>query len=356
MSSKIFFTVGPSQVFPTVKKHIQKALDLNIPSISHRGQEFKQIYQELDQNLKKLLKIPPDHQIFLVSSALEAMERTIQGTVKKDSFHVITGSFGKTWTKIAQNLGKTTQIQEAEPGQGIDLKNLSVPLQSETICLTHNDTSTGVTLEIKDIENLKKKFPQKIIALDVVSSIPYVDINYKFIDIVLLSVQKGFGLPAGLGVLIVSPQALKRAQNLQNNGVVVGSYHSLISLSEKAKEFQTPETPNVLNIWLLNQVLKDMLKVGIKKIRQETEIKSKIFYNFFDKHPKYKVFVKNKINRSNTVIVIDVAGESKIIRDRLKKHNFEVSSGYGPFKEQHIRIANFPTHTKKQVEALLNLI
>ncbi len=102
---KKFFTVGPSQAYPTLTKHILAAIKENIPSLNHRGAEFKTLFKNTTEDLKRLLNIPKTYQIFFVSSALEAMERTIMSCVEKNSFHIITGSFGKSWANYGKDLG-----------------------------------------------------------------------------------------------------------------------------------------------------------------------------------------------------------------------------------------------------------
>jgi phosphoserine aminotransferase len=42
--------------------------------------------------------------------------------------------------------------------------------------------------------------------------------------------------------------------------------------------------------------------------------------------------------------------------DYLAKKHIMVGTGYGPYKAQQVRIANFPTHSKEQVEMLVDLI
>lgn len=351
---KIYFTVGPSQVYPTLYKHLNKAIKNNIPSLSHRGLEFKALFKDVTANLRKLLDIPANYQIFFVSSALEAMERTLQGCVQNCSFHIITGSFGKAWAGYSEQLGKS--VTRVEFNQEAGLSNLQIPKEAELICITQNDTSTGIWIPMEEIYQLKKKFPERLLAIDTVSSTPYVDIDYQCIDIMFFSVQKGFGLPAGLGIMIVSPKALETVDQLMKKGVSIGSYHSLKNLSEKAKDLQTPETPNVLNIYLLNQVIKDMLKIGLKEIREEINQKAKILYKFFDSHKKYSPFIRNPKFRSPTTLVIDVKGKSERIRKTLSKKGFIVGAGYGNNKLNHIRIANFPAHQLKDVYQMLKCI
>lgn len=163
-------------------------------------------------------------------------------------------------------------------------------------------------------------------------------------------------LPAGLGVIIVSPKALQKTEQLIKKGISVGSFHSFKNLSEKAKDFQTPETPNVLNIYLLNKVVTDMLKVGLLNIRKQTNEKAQLIYNFFNNHKKYTPFVSSPKFQSPATIVIDVNGESEKLRNKLSKKGILVGSGYGENKLNHIRIANFPSHSIKDVKLLLSFV
>lgn len=352
---KIYFTVGPSQVYPTLYKHMDRAIKNNIPSISHRGSEFKQIFKETTEGLRKLLSIPENFQIFFVSSALESMERTIQSCCGKTSFHIITGSFGKTWAKLAAELGRKTITYELKNDTAA-FPELKISAKAEIICITQNETSTGFWIPPSEIIKLKERYPEKLMAIDIVSSVPYADIDFKYIDIAFFSVQKGFGLPAGLGVIIVSPKALEKTEELIRKGVVTGSYHCFKKLSEKGEKFQTPETPNVLNIYLLNNVIKHMLKVGVDKIRKDTDEKAKNLYKFFENHTKYDLFIKHPGFRSPTTIVIDVKGESEKLRKKLAKIGYIVGAGYGDNKLNHIRIANFPAHKLNDVKLMLKYI
>jgi phosphoserine aminotransferase len=351
---KIFFTVGPSQLYPTVPNHIRTALQENIYSLSHRSNTFKEIYATAAANLRKLLSIPETHHIFFTSCALEGMDRTIANTVEKKSFHFVNGSFSREFYQIAIDLKKEAQRFDAPNGEGFDFSSVTIPKDTELICLVQNETSTGVSIPMKSIYAMKKNYSSSLIAIDVVSSIPYVKIDFSLIDIAFFSVQKGFGLPAGLGVMIVNEKALAKANSLSQQGIGIGSYHNFVKLLEFEKIFQTRETPNVGNIYLLSKVTTDMLAVGIEKIRKDTEEKARLIYNFFDKHPIYTPAVRAPF-RSQTTIVIDVKGESDKITTLLAQKGFIIAKGYGKRKDMHIRIGNFPAHSFGQVKKLLSL-
>lgn len=359
-------TPGPSQLFPTVKDHIKNGLKEDIYSISHRGSGFQKIYENTCCLLKKLLNIPSDYQIFFLSSATEAMERIIENCVEEKSFHFVNGAFSDRFFKTAQELGKNPQKYESEEGRGFEFNKTKIPQGAELLCFTHNETSTGVVLhEYPHPDPLPQRERERgnagegekpLVALDIVSSVPYVEVDYSFFDCVFFSVQKGFGLPAGLGVLIVSPKAMKKAARLQEKGISTGSYHSFSSVLKYGEKFQTPETPNVMGIYLLGKVLEDMLTIGIQEIRQQTEEKAKMMYDFFDTSSKYVPFVKEHKFRSQTVLTIEVKAGSRPLIERLKKKGIIVGSGYGAFKDSQIRIANFPAITRRDVKRLLGEI
>ena len=147
---KIFFTPGPSQLFPSVGEYIKQALSEDIASISHRSQKFEEIYYNTTISLKKLLDIPTKaYQVFFLSSATEAMERIIENCVEKYSFHFVNGAFSEKFFEIANDLKKEPMKNEVEDGQGFNFKTIKIPKKTELICFTRNETSTGVSLDPK---------------------------------------------------------------------------------------------------------------------------------------------------------------------------------------------------------------
>lgn len=354
--SKIYFTVGPSQVYPSVKDHTLRALDDDIFSLNHRGKQFEELYASVDTQLKELLSVPSEYSIFLLSSGTEAMERIIQNTVSEKSFHIVTGTFGDRFYKTSLELGKLAEAHIYDPLTTFRATDVSVPADAELIAFTHNDTSTGMQIPVEEIYAISEKNPDALIAIDAVSSMPYMDVDYSKVDCVFFSVQKGFGMPAGLGILIVSPRAIKKSSLIKEKGISTGSYHSFASLSEYATKSQTPDTPNVFGIYLLSCVLQDFLEKSIAVIRQETEEKASLLYTFFTESPKFSPLIKDTDHQSKTTIVVEVAGGSEALLKTLKEKGFIVGSGYGKHKNDHIRIANFPAHTRESVEGLIDVL
>lgn len=349
---KLFFTPGPSALFYTVNEHIRTALREQIPSISHRGKAFSKVYQETDEALRDLLTLPDDYCIFFTGSATEIWERMLQAAVNHETMHLVNGAFSRRFSVIANQLGYNPTVVEVPEGQVVTMEQLPKDDSPELIGVTHNETSTGATHPLEDLQSLRSRYPDALIAVDVVSSIPLVNLPYDQIDSFYFSVQKCFGLPAGLGVWLVNKRFIDKAQNMAPTGRT--SYHGIDSYLSKYQKFQTPETPNVLSIYLLGCVVRDMLEKGLQRIRMESKYKSALLYHFLESKPNAQPFVKNPSWRSETVIVSETLGITDTVRGQLLNKGLMVGDGYGKFKGQHLRIANFPTHSKEQIEMLVD--
>jgi phosphoserine aminotransferase len=279
-----------------------------------------------------------------MGSATEAMERIIQNLVRESSHHFVAGSFAQRFAEVATGLGKRPSITRAEPGTSFDLDELDIPDTAELIAVTQNETSAGTSIDPTAIERLRDRYPDRLIAVDIVSSAPYVTLDIAKTDCTFLSVQKGFGLPSGLGVLIASPRTLARSQELLASDYAIGSYHSFPEMAKFELKNQTSETPNILGIYLLGAVSRDFLAYGPSKLRQELAHQSRALYEFIDLHPAFEPLVTKAGHRSHTVLVAAPAGGPAGLMDSLSGHDIKLGSGYGSTKATHIRIANFPAH------------
>lgn len=334
---------------------MRQAFRDGIPSLSHRSKEFESISKEATLGLKELLGIPDDFHIFFTGSATEIWERSIQNLVENKSQHFVNGAFSKRYFEIASQLGKHPVKIEAAGGQGFD-SNFNIDKDVELIALTHNETSTGVSLPISFINQFREKFPESLIVVDSVSSLPYPQFDFTKIDSVFFSVQKGFGLPAGLGVWVVNDRCIAKAGLLLSKGISIGTYHNLPTLLANAKKNQTPETPNVLGIYLLGKVVQDFLRRGIHSIRKETEYKAAILYQALSTHKLAKPFVLDSQFQSQTVLVAQTGENTERITRHLQSHQFYPGDGYGDQKKTQLRFANFPTHSKETFERLVDLL
>jgi phosphoserine aminotransferase len=244
-------------------------------------------------------------------------------------------------------------------GEGFSYDEPEIPEFTELICATHNETSTGVQMREPDIQRLKRSNYGRLLAVDMVSSAPIPDLDYNLIDTAFFSVQKAFGMPAGLGVWIANEACLEKSLKIkasEKENLHIGAHHDLPTLWEMSKKFQTPSTPNVLWIYILGKIAEDMNEIGVENIRKETDAKAKMIYDFLEESVLLHPSVKHVPHRSRTVAVANSVIDSSIIMDKLKAKNMIIGAGYGPNKNSQIRIANFPATSMEKTEQLIEAL
>lgn len=353
---KFFFTPGPAELHPVAKAAIAEAVSSDICSISHRSEAFREIYRDAVRGIRSVMQVPGDYEIVFLASATEAMERIIESCVASRSFHLVNGAFSKRFRDISESLGRTPLSFESPEGEGFRADEVEIPEAAEMLCITQNETSTGVWIPPDEIYSLCSRCPDKLIAVDMVSCAPCTPLDLACVDLAFFSVQKAFGLPAGLGVLIASPRSVERAISLNRDREKRGAYHSLPVLVENGRQEQTYETPNVLAIYLLGKVAAAFRDQGVTGLREETLRKASLIYEKASQLPDFEIFVTNERFRSPTVISLTTSVEAKIVRKELLAKGFEVGAGYGKFKDYQIRIANFPAQSEKATRQLVDAL
>jgi phosphoserine aminotransferase len=343
------FYPGPSIVYPQVRNYLTSAYDEGILSIPHRSDRFVQMSRNTVGLLRKKLNIPQDYYIYFVSSATECWEILAQSLTQHKSYHLYNGAFGEKWMDYARKIRPAVTGARFDLQEEIPVQELEVDTDAELICITQNETSNGTQIKESTILNLFNRYRHQLIAVDATSSMAGLNLKYIKADIWFASVQKCFGLPAGLGILVCSPRTIFRAKEINEKG----HYNSLVTLYEKMLNFQTSITPNVLNIYLLQQVMEQ--REAIKAIDQQLLRRAQDLYQFFEGFSDFSLLVTNPEVRSPTVLALQ--GQEKLV-DEIKKHALRqdilLGNGYGAWAKNTFRVANFPAHTEEDFNALKN--
>ncbi len=343
------FNPGPSKISDSTKKNIIDAINQNILEISHRSDQFSQISKQTIDGLRNFFNIPDNYKIFYTASATQAMQLSVMNCRENASFHFVNGAFSQRFFKISKLFKKKASSFNADFEEICDY-NTAIPGNTDFITITHNETSTGYMCSMNDINKVRNKNREAILTVDITSSAGATKINIEKADIWLFSVQKCFGLPAGLGIIIVSPRAFQKSLKSSKAGI-----DSFESMSAKMEEkYQTIQTPNILNIYLLAKILKKWNNNGglVSNIKQ-TENKYSTIENIIINSSKLDFFIKNKLYRSKTVVCIE-ANENiiKKIHKKAEQNNIILGKGYGKIKPNTFRIANFPAITNDDIDKL----
>jgi phosphoserine aminotransferase len=347
----ITFAPGPSKVYDALPHYMQDAFDQGILSANHRSSVFMTLYQETEQLMREKLHMPDDYKLLFTSSATENWEIISQSIVEKASFHIYSGSFGKKWFEYAKHIIPATVGLKIEANQEINVAGLEIGEDADLIAVTQNETANASQVPMAVLKELAEKYPEKMIAVDTTSSMGGIELDFSLADIWYASVQKCFGLPAGLGVLILSPKAIEKTQRRGEKG----RYNSLSFMLENASGFQTHYTPNVFGIYLLNRVLKDLEEIQ----HVDARLRKRMFKleTAIAQSTKFLLLVANEATRSTTVLA--VAGSEELIsavKKAAEKEGMQLGSGYGPLKPTSFRIANFPAITDEEFDRLIDFL
>jgi phosphoserine aminotransferase len=341
----ITFNPGPSQISHETMQDIRELSESLYLSLSHRSATFSEVSGQAIEGMHKKMGIPSEYKIFYQPSATSAMDTLLRNLVSKKSFHFVHGSFSSLFHRNALSIGLDALQHKTNLHEAVDFENAVIPSDIELIAITHNETSTGLMWPIEALRKIRTLYPDPLLAIDVTSSFGSRLMNWKEADIWFGSVQKCLGLPAGLGYLILGPRALEKAKQARG----ISEWQSILAMSEKMHTYQTPETPNMLNIALL---ARQMARWNIKEIENTQKQKTEKLYNA---PLKWIPFVKSKEWQSDTVLCFEV-DDPKIWHEKAKKGNMILGQGYGPLVNSTLRIANFPSISLENVDKLIHLL
>ena len=343
------FYPGPSKLHPNIEAFTLNSLRSGIVERNHRSSEFAKLYQAVKLGMQEKLGLPQEYEVVFTSSATECWEIITESLVVEGSLHVVEGAFGEKWYEYAKKI-KANCKQEGSFSALETYQNTQAGYP-ELLAVTHNETSNGTAIRIADQKWLREQFPSALIAYDATSSMAGVSLAWELGDIWFASVQKCFGLPSGLALLILSPQAIVRARNVGAHQ----HYNSLPFILDNAEKGQTHYTPNILTIDLLRQVLE--ASASISKTDELIRDRASWLYSELSQLSYLRPYVEEEANRSETVICLRCNKETiEQLKTQSVQKDILLGNGYGQLKTDTIRIANFPAIPDEAYYELLNFL
>jgi aspartate aminotransferase-like enzyme len=263
--------------------------------MGHRSSEFSAVLAEVFADLKWLFQTQEDVFIF-TSSGTGAMEAAIYNLVNQGDkvLSLVIGNFGERWAKIAKMRGADVEIIPADWGKAIDPSVLKARLDQDVnkeikfVTLTHNETSTGVTNDLKTLNDIIQEHGA-ISIVDGVTSVGALPLKMDEwgIDVVVSGSQKGFMIPPGLAFLACSKKAWNAYENCKNPSF----YFNFGAYKKSAADNTTPYTPNVSLIMALRETLKMMKAEGLE--------------NIFNRHAKLAVGLRTAVRAMGLKLFVE---------------------------------------------------
>ncbi len=249
---------GPTPLPDEVLKAISRQM------INHRGQEFKQLLADVTAKLKTLFQTKND--LFLLTgSGTGGLEAAVVNTLSPGDkvLSVSVGVFGDRFANIAKQFGAEVTPLTFEWGKAADPDAVRKALQADTkikaVMVTHNETSTGVTNDLKSISTIVKEF-DKLLLVDAISSLGSIElpVDEWHCDVAISGSQKGWMVPPGMAMVSVSEAAWQAHAKAK----MPRFYWDFTRAKNYLAKSETPWTPAISIVFGFAVSLDMMLKEG----------------------------------------------------------------------------------------------
>jgi alanine-glyoxylate transaminase/serine-glyoxylate transaminase/serine-pyruvate transaminase len=212
--SNPIFIPGPTNV----PHRIRQALDC--PMEDQRAPDLPAFTLPLLEDLKKVFKSDTGQVFIYPSSGTGAWEAAMTNTLSPGDKVLASrfGQFSHLWIDLCQRQGFDVIDVDVEWGEGVPLEIYAEHLMADkaheikAVLVCQNETATGVTSDVAGVRRLLDDIGHPaMLYVDGVSSIASIDFRMDEwgVDVAVSGSQKGFMLPAGLGILCVSQKALE---------------------------------------------------------------------------------------------------------------------------------------------------
>jgi alanine-glyoxylate transaminase/serine-glyoxylate transaminase/serine-pyruvate transaminase len=244
------FIPGPTNM----PESLRRACDM--PTLDHRSSLFKDILHPALDGVRRVVKSADGSVFVFPSTGTGGWETAITNTLNPGDTVLAArnGMFSHKWIDMCQRHGLTVEIVETPWGEGIPADRFEEILTADTghkikaVLATHNETATGVKSDIAAVRRAMDaaKHPAMLF-VDGVSSIgsmPFEFDGWK-VDVAVTGSQKGFMLPAGLGIAVFSKKAMSAAET-------AGLPRTYFDIRDMAKGYAANAYPYTPAVGLLN--------------------------------------------------------------------------------------------------------
>ena len=259
------FTPGPTDVPPEVLGEMAR------PIFHHRTEQFRKLFREVNDGLKKLLFTQADV-LTLAGSGTAAMEAAIACAARRDKKVLVAngGKFAERWVKVCKAYGIGVEDMAIEWGTAITPAQVKAKLATGAfgmVVVVHSETSTATAADMKGIAAEVGK-TDALLAVDAITSAGALPLKMDEwgVDLIGIGSQKALMLPPGLALVAVSPKAWKAMDAITPPCL----YLNLKAYKKSLADDDVPYTPAITLIRGLKVALDMIHAVGIEKVWART--------------------------------------------------------------------------------------
>jgi alanine-glyoxylate transaminase / serine-glyoxylate transaminase / serine-pyruvate transaminase len=239
----------------------------------HRSSDFPSLAAPIFEDLKKVFKTTSGQPFLFPASGTGAWEASLSNTLSPGDRVLAArfGMFSHLWIDMAQRLGLDVEVLDAEWGEGAPIEQYQEALAGDSshrikaVLFTHNETATGVTSDVAGIRRaLNETRHPALLMVDGVSSIASIDFRMDEwgVDLAVTGSQKGFMLPAGLGIVCASQKAL----GLYDQARLPRVFFDFGDMRKANETGYFPYTPSLPMLYGLQESIAMLLEEGLENV------------------------------------------------------------------------------------------
>ena len=344
------FGCGPSKIRPEALSALSQS-GASILGTSHRQKPVKNVVHRVREGLSSLFALPEGYEVILGNCGSTAFwDIATFGLIEKRSQHLVFGEFSSKFASAAAEapfLGDPTVIK-SEPGtHPVAVAEAGI----DTYALTHNETSTGVSMPIIRPAGTEGA----LVLVDATSAAGGLSVDMNQCDTYYFAPQKSFASDGGLWIAIMSPAAIARAEKIKADKRWVPAFFDLGIAIENSRLDQTYNTPALATIILLAEQIEWMNSNGGLSFAagRSAQSASKL-YTWAEKTSYTTPFVTDPAMRSNVVgtINFDDSIDATKVAAALRANGIVDTEPYRKLGKNQLRIGMFPAVEPSDIDAL----
>ena len=353
------FGSGPSKVRTAQMDALAEVAGTYLGT-SHRQKTVKAQVARVRAGMRQLFSLPDGYEVVLGNGGTTCFwDAATFGLIETQSQHLSFGEFSSKFAACVRSAPHLKEPQVIESEVGTHPKP-SADASVDLYALTHNETSTGVSMTIQRPEGAP--LPASgggLVAVDGTSGGGGLRVDPAEFDAYYLAPQKCFASDGGLWIALLSPAALERVERIAASGRYIPTFLDLKTAVDNSVQDQTYNTPALATIFLLAEQLDWMnTNGGLEWTASRCDRSAEILYTWAEQSGFARPFVENPAQRSHVVGTIDFvdAVDANAIAAVLRANGIVDTEPYRKLGRNQLRIAMFPAIEPDDVASLCGCI
>jgi len=344
------FGCGPSKVRPEAVAAL--AAEPSYLGTSHRQEPVRFMVSRLRNGLAEMFSLPDGYEIMLGNGGSTVFwDIATFGLIENRSLHASFGEFSSKFagaSAAAPFLGDPVVVK-SEAGTHPDVT--SDP-DVDVYALTHNETSTGVSMQLRRPEGATDG---QLVLVDATSAAGGLRFDPAETDVYYFAPQKCLASDGGLWLAAVSPAAIERIERIGASDRWIPESLSLTTALDNSRKDQTYNTPALATVFLaVHQVEWVNENGGLHFAAGRSDRSAEIIYGWAEKSDYATPFVIDEAQRSHVVATIDLDDsiDAPTVSKVLRANGIVDTDSYRKLGRNQLRVALFPAIDPDDVAAL----